>query len=116
MTIRWQRPRRDARYRFVTLAVALTVASFDLSLRRQPFESPRQLGDNMPGANAEDDDLLTTAEVVAITRAPASTIRYWRHVGTGPRSFRLGRRVVYRRRDVLAWIAKCEVQEHRPAS
>jgi predicted DNA-binding transcriptional regulator AlpA len=70
----------------------------------------------MPGTNADDDDLLTTAEVVAITRAPASTIRYWRHVGTGPRSFRLGRRVVYRRRDVLAWIAKCEVQEHRPAS
>jgi hypothetical protein len=30
----------------------------------------------MPGTNAEDDDLLTTAEVVAITRAPASTIRY----------------------------------------
>lgn len=70
----------------------------------------------MPDSEVEDDDLLTTAEVVAITRAPASTVRYWRHVGTGPRSFRLGRRVVYRRRDVLAWIEKCEVQEHRSAS
>jgi predicted DNA-binding transcriptional regulator AlpA len=67
----------------------------------------------MPGADVEDDDLLTTAEVVAITRAPASTVRYWRHVGTGPRSFRLGRRVVYRRRDVLAWIAQCEGDQSR---
>ncbi|MDP9094721.1 MAG: helix-turn-helix domain-containing protein [Actinomycetota bacterium] len=67
----------------------------------------------MPGADVEDDDLLTTAEVVAITRAPASTVRYWRHVGMGPRSFRLGKRVVYRRRDVLAWIAQCEGDQIR---
>jgi predicted DNA-binding transcriptional regulator AlpA len=64
-----------------------------------------------------DDDLLTTAEVATITRAPASTVRYWRHVGEGPRSFRLGKRVVYRRGDVLAWIAECEGdQSRRPAS
>jgi predicted DNA-binding transcriptional regulator AlpA len=63
-----------------------------------------------------DYDLLTTAEVAVITRAPASTVRYWRHLGTGPRSFRLGRRVVYRRGDVHAWIAKCEREERWPAS
>jgi hypothetical protein len=45
-------------------------------------------------------DLLTTDEVALITRAPVSTVRYWRHLGTGPRSFRLGRRVVYRRHEV----------------
>ena len=50
------------------------------------------------------DDLLTTAEVAAIIRAPASTLRYWRHLGTGPHSFRLGRRVVYRRADVAEWL------------
>jgi hypothetical protein len=33
-----------------------------------------------------------------------------RHLGTGPRSFRLGRRVVYRLADVRAWI---EAQDHR---
>jgi len=31
-------------------------------------------------------------------------MRYWRHLGTGPRSFRLGRRVVYRLGDLRAWI------------
>ena len=51
--------------------------------------------------------LLTTAEVAAITRAPEATVRYWRHAGTGPASFRIGRRVVYREQDVQRWI------EHR---
>jgi predicted DNA-binding transcriptional regulator AlpA len=54
------------------------------------------------------DDLLTTDDVAAITRAPASTVRYWRHIGCGPRGFALGRRVVYRRREVLAWLAERE--------
>ncbi|MFP5373113.1 MAG: DNA-binding protein, partial [Actinomycetes bacterium] len=30
--------------------------------------------------------------------------RYWRHLGTGPRSFRLGRRVLYRSDDLRSWI------------
>jgi hypothetical protein len=34
----------------------------------------------------------------------AVTVRHWRHLGTGPRSFRLGRRVLYRRDDLRAWI------------
>jgi hypothetical protein len=50
------------------------------------------------------DDLLTTAEVALIMRSPVSTLRYWRHLGTGPHSFRVGRRVVYRRADVAAWL------------
>lgn len=51
-----------------------------------------------------DEELLTTAEVAALARAPISTVRYWRHLGTGPASFRLGRRVVYRRADVRKWL------------
>jgi predicted DNA-binding transcriptional regulator AlpA len=51
-----------------------------------------------------DTDLLTIAEAAALTRAPVATLRYWRHLGTGPRSFRLGRRVVYRRTDIDTWI------------
>jgi hypothetical protein len=50
------------------------------------------------------DELLTISEVAAIVRAPIATMRYWRHLGTGPRSFRLGRRVVYRLGDLRAWI------------
>ena len=50
------------------------------------------------------DELLTISEVAAILRAPVATMRYWRHLGIGPRSFRLGRRVVYRAGDLQAWI------------
>ena len=49
-------------------------------------------------------DLLTISEAAALLRAPVATLRYWRHLGTGPRSFRLGRRVLYRRQDLYAWV------------
>jgi Helix-turn-helix domain len=39
-------------------------------------------------------------------RAPVATLRYWRHLGSGPHSFRVGRRVMYRHKDVLTWIEK----------
>lgn len=58
-----------------------------------------------------DDELLTIAEVAAIVRAPIATLRYWRHLGTGPRSFRVGRGVRYWRTDVLQWL---ESQSRRP--
>ena len=53
---------------------------------------------------AHDHDLLTIHEAADIVRAPVATLRYWRHLGTGPRSFRLGRRICYRHSDVLSWI------------
>ncbi|CAN5643124.1 hypothetical protein BH10ACT8_BH10ACT8_25580 [soil metagenome] len=59
----------------------------------------------------DPNDLLTTAEVAEITRAPASTVRYWRHLGVGPRSFRVGRRVVYRRCEVTAWLLEQETSQ-----
>lgn len=33
-----------------------------------------------------------------------STLRYWRHKGEGPPSARIGRRVVYRVKDIEAWL------------
>ena len=51
-----------------------------------------------------EQDLLTIDEAAAIVRAPVATLRYWRHLGTGPASFRLGRRVLYRRGDLVSWI------------
>jgi excisionase family DNA binding protein len=56
------------------------------------------------------DEYLTTAEVAAKVRTPAETVRYWRHIGTGPKSFKLGRRVLYAREDVEAWIASARGQ------
>ena len=55
---------------------------------------------------SRDLELLTIAEAAELVRAPVATLRYWRHLGTGPRSFRLGRRVLYRRDDLHNWIAQ----------
>lgn len=50
--------------------------------------------------------LLNSAEVAQLIRVPEATLRYWRHVGIGPRSFKMGpRRVLYRAADVDAWVA-----------
>jgi DNA-binding transcriptional MerR regulator len=54
---------------------------------------------------SQHGELLTIAEVADMTRLSASTLRYWRHAGTeGPASFKLGRRVMYRRADVEKWL------------
>lgn len=61
-----------------------------------------------------EQDLLTTEQVAAVICVTAATLRYWRHRndGSGPRSFTLGRRkVMYRRRDVDAWL---EAQYNKP--
>ena len=55
-------------------------------------------------ATGREPDLLTITEAADLLRAPVATLRYWRHLGTGPRSFRLGRRVLYRRDDLQAWV------------
>lgn len=50
--------------------------------------------------------LMNSAEVATMIRVPQATLRYWRHVGIGPRSFKMGpRRVLYRVDDVLEWVA-----------
>ena len=59
----------------------------------------------MPDPTAEHEpELLTITEAADVLRAPVATLRYWRHLGTGPMSFRLGRRVLYRRTDLRTWI------------
>lgn len=50
-------------------------------------------------------ELLTIAEAAELVRSPIATLRYWRHIGVGPCSFRVGRRVLYRRSDIEDWIA-----------
>lgn len=43
-------------------------------------------------------------EVAAMVRTPVATLRYWRYLGTGPHSFRVGRAVRYWRSEVQAWL------------
>jgi excisionase family DNA binding protein len=49
-------------------------------------------------------EYMTTTEVADLLRTPSETVRFWRHVGKGPRSFKVGRRVLYARADVLDYV------------
>jgi predicted DNA-binding transcriptional regulator AlpA len=51
-------------------------------------------------------DYLVTTEVADLLRTSPETVRYWRHIRRGPRSFKAGRRVLYAAEDVQAWIAE----------
>jgi predicted DNA-binding transcriptional regulator AlpA len=57
-----------------------------------------------PDNTRDDDELLTMQEVADVVRVPVATLRYWRQLGTGPRSFRIGRSVRYWRREVFVWL------------
>lgn len=50
------------------------------------------------------NDNITTDEFADIARTSPATVRYWRHIKYGPAGFKLGRRVLYARQDVLDWI------------
>jgi predicted DNA-binding transcriptional regulator AlpA len=49
-------------------------------------------------------EILLIEEVSELLRTPSATLRYWRHIGKGPRSFKIGARVAYKRTDVEQWI------------
>lgn len=53
----------------------------------------------------EMQELLTTAEVAEIFRTSPETIRFWRHVGYGPKGRKVGRKVLYERSEVDAFWA-----------
>jgi DNA-binding transcriptional MerR regulator len=48
--------------------------------------------------------VVDTTAVSEMTGIPAETLKYYRRAGKGPRWARIGKRVVYRPRDVEAWI------------
>ena len=58
-------------------------------------------------------ELMVARQVSEMTGVPLGTLRYWRHHDIGPASFTLGRRVVYRRNEVLRWIAEQEAATRR---
>ena len=57
------------------------------------------------------DDMLTLQEACRYLRVPEGTLRYWRHLGAGPRSFKVGRHVRYWRTDLILWLTE---QTNRP--
>src|SRR4051794_27975137 len=67
------------------------------------IDDPREPA--MPDPTADHEpELLTITEAAEVLRAPIAPLRYWRPLGTGPNSFRLGRRILYRRADLRTWI------------
>lgn len=50
--------------------------------------------------------LLDLEETAALTHTPLATLRWRRQRGLEPKSFKLGRRVMYRKSDVIDWISK----------
>ncbi len=52
------------------------------------------------------DEMLTLQEACALLRIPEGTLRYWRHLGAGPRSFKIGRHVRYWRTDLILWLTE----------
>ena len=63
-----------------------------------------------PGTNP-GDQMLTLQEACDFLRIPEGTLRYWRHLGAGPRSFKIGRHVRYWRTDLVLWLTE---QTNRP--
>jgi Helix-turn-helix domain len=72
----------------------------------------------MADSTPSPDDLLLIHEVATITRRSVDTLRWLRHKGEGPRGHRAGRRVYYRRGDVMEWLAAQEraASSPRPAA
>jgi len=57
------------------------------------------------------DEILTLDEVAQILKVPVGALRKWRTNGAGPKGFRAGKYVRYRRSAVEQFIAEQERRE-----
>lgn len=58
------------------------------------------------------ESMLTTADVVRITRIPAKTLANWRYLGRGPAYIKDGHCVRYPSRALQAWLDQRTVHPH----
>jgi excisionase family DNA binding protein len=49
-------------------------------------------------------DILTIQEAAGFLRVPLKTLYAWRSAGTGPRGFKVGRRTMFYRADLIRWL------------
>jgi hypothetical protein len=73
--------------------------------------SPINPDQNLRPVSNPGDEMLTLQEACRFLRIPEGTLRYWRHLGCGPRSFKIGRHVRYWRTDLVLWLTE---QTNRP--
>jgi DNA-binding transcriptional MerR regulator len=58
------------------------------------------------------DGFHTSEEVAARYRTTAGTVRYWRHIGYGPKGVRVGRRVLYSDAALKEFDAQVAAEQH----
>ena len=65
-------------------------------------EQVRTAVDKAVGPNPKMDELLSVEEVAAFYKVPVRTIYSWQATGRGPRAYRVGRYLRFKRSDCLA--------------
>lgn len=70
---------------------------------RPAIRAPRK-GDT-PAPAADDREYLSSPEAAYLLRTSVRTLKRWRLDGDGPEFIRVGRRVLYERTAVLAWLS-----------
>lgn len=63
-----------------------------------------------------DRKIMTLQEVSERTRVPLPTLRYWRHTGEGPTTWKLGGRIVAYADDVEQWLQEQYEASTTPAA
>lgn len=58
----------------------------------------------------DEDSYIDEAEASKVLRTSVNTLRFWRYNRKGPRFYKIGRRVAYRRADLAAFMAACVVE------
>ncbi|MFE5342343.1 helix-turn-helix transcriptional regulator [Isoptericola sp. NPDC056578] len=57
-----------------------------------------------PNSSTDGDALLTHEEAASYLRLPQGTLYQLNYKGGGPRRIRVGRNVLYRKRDIDSWL------------
>lgn len=65
-------------------------------------------------ATDEVKRFLTTQELAEMLRTGPETVRYWAWKGIGPKSVKVGRKRLYARADVEAWLAAKTLEGGQP--
>jgi predicted DNA-binding transcriptional regulator AlpA len=55
--------------------------------------------------------IMRLSEIAEYTGVPLATLRYYRHLGIGPKTFLLGNRVVAYEDDVTAWVEQARADD-----
>lgn len=58
----------------------------------------------------ETEDLITDEAAAEFLHISKGTLAQWRYLGTGPRYFKVGRKILYRRSTLVEWL---EAQERQ---